>query len=140
FPDIVYIVLGATHPQVLEHEGERYRASLKSLVKELGIEQHVMFKNQFVPFEKLCEYLSATDLYITPYVHEEQITSGTLAYAMGTGKAIISTPYWYAEEMLSDGRGCLVPFKDEGRMAASIINLFRNEAERHQMRKRAYDF
>jgi glycosyltransferase involved in cell wall biosynthesis len=140
FPDVIYIVLGATHPHVLEWEGEKYRESLQDLVKELGIERHVMFKNQFVPFETLCEYLSAADLYVTPYVNEDQITSGTLAYAMGTGKAVISTPYWYAEEMLSGGRGCLVPFKDDKEMADNIIDLFRNEAKRHQMRKRAYDF
>lgn len=140
FPDLTYIVLGATHPDVLESEGEKYRGKLEQLVQKLDLEDHVVFKNQFVPFEELCDYLAATDLYITPYNNEEQITSGTLAYACGTGKAVISTPYWYAKEMLSDDRGRLVPFKDADAMADSIIELFENNTERHQMRKRAYDY
>lgn len=140
FPDLTYIVLGATHPNVLKTEGEKYRNYLKRLVQKLDLEDHVVFKNDFVPFEELCNYLSATDLYITPYTQEEQITSGTLAYAAGTGKAIISTPYWYAQEMLDDGRGRLVPFENEIAIADSIIELFENDAMRHQMRKRSYDF
>lgn len=140
FPDLTYIVLGATHPDVLESEGEKYRRKLQQLVQKLNLEDHVTFKNQFVPFEELCDHLAAADLYITPYNNEEQITSGTLAYACGTGKAVISTPYWYAKEMLSDGRGRLVPFKDAEAVAESIIELFEDDTERHQMRKRAYDF
>ncbi len=140
FPELTYIVLGATHPDVLKSEGEKYRRKLQQLVQKLDLEDHVIFKNRFVPFEELCDHLAATDLYITPYNNEEQITSGTLAYACGTGKAVISTPYWYAKEMLSDDRGRLVPFKDADAMADSIIELFENSTERHQMRKRAYDF
>lgn len=140
FPDLKYIVLGATHPNVLEYEGEKYRNKLKDLVNKLGLENHVIFKNHFVPFEKLCEYLAAADLYVTPYTKEEQITSGTLAYALGTGKAVVSTPYWYAREMLADGRGRLVPFEDSGAFSDAIIDLFENDAELHQMRKKAYDF
>jgi glycosyltransferase involved in cell wall biosynthesis len=140
FPKLTYIVLGATHPNVLKTDGEKYRRSLKQLVQRLDLEDHVIFKNDFVPFEELCEYLSATDLYITPYIQEEQITSGTLAYAAGTGKAIISTPYWYAKEMLADGRGRLVPFKNEDAIADAILELFENDEIRHQMRKRSYDF
>lgn len=140
FPDLIYIVLGATHPNVLEYEGERYRRYLEKLTRELGLKDHVLFKNDFVSFEELCEYLSATDLYITPYIHEEQITSGTLAYAAGTGKAIISTPYWYAKEMLAEERGRFVPFKNEDALASAILELFENDTIRHQMRKRSYDF
>jgi len=140
FPDVTYIVLGATHPNVLKAEGEKYRDGLQNMVKELNLENHVQFKNEFVPQHKLCEYLSASDVYITPYVEEGQITSGTLAYAAGAGKAIVSTPYWYAKEMLSDGRGKLVPFKNEEAMASAIINLFENEADMHKMRMRSYDY
>lgn len=140
FPDLTYIVLGATHPNVLASEGEVYRANLEKLVQKLNLEDHVIFKNKFVPFEELCEYLAATDIYVTPYTNEEQITSGTLAYATGTGKAVISSPYWYAKEMLEDGRGQLVPFKDADAIAKATLNLFEDNAKRHQMRKRAYDF
>jgi glycosyltransferase involved in cell wall biosynthesis len=105
FPDLRYVVLGATHPNVLASEGEKYRTSLKQLVQELDLEENVIFRNQFVSQEELYDYLAAADLYITPYNNKNQITSGTLAYAMGFGKAIISTPYWYAKEMLADGRG-----------------------------------
>lgn len=140
FPGITYIVLGATHPHVVNSEGEKYRNYLHRLVNKLDLENHVIFKNNFVPFDELCEYLSAADLYITPYVQEEQITSGTLAYAAGMGKAIISTPYWYAKEMLSDGRGKLVPFKNENAMAGAITELFENEALQHQMRIRSYEY
>lgn len=140
FPDLTYIVLGATHPNVLKTEGEKYRRKLQQLVDDLDVKDHVIFKNEFVPFNDLCKYLSASDVYITPYVQPEQITSGTLAYAAGIGKAIISTPYWYAKEMLSDGRGKLVPFKNEDAIADSLINLFEDEASLHKMRKRSYDY
>ncbi|SMO45088.1 glycosyltransferase family 4 protein [Fodinibius sediminis] len=138
-PDLTYIVLGATHPNILEAEGEQYRNKLKKLVRKLDLEDHVKFENRFVPFDELCEYLSAADLYITPYTKEEQITSGTLAYALGTGKAVISTPYWYAKEMLSDGRGQLVPFEDAPAITDAMLELFEDDAQRHQMRKKAYD-
>lgn len=140
FPDLTYIVLGATHPNVLKTEGEKYRRELYKLVEDLNLKDHVIFKNEFVPFDDLCKYLSASDVYITPYVHPEQITSGTLAYAAGLGKAIISTPYWHAKEMLADGRGQLVPFKNEDAIADSILNLFEDEALLHKMRKRSYDY
>ncbi|MEX1269571.1 MAG: glycosyltransferase family 4 protein [Balneolaceae bacterium] len=139
FPDLVYMVLGATHPHVLKEEGENYRESLQNLVEELGLTGHVEFHNRFVTKEELCQFLEAADLYITPYVEEAQITSGTLAYALGTGKAVISTPYWYAKEMLSDNKGILVPFRDSDAMADGIINFLENDAERHQARISAYD-
>jgi len=107
-------------------------------VNELGLSENVIFQNRFVEIKELCEFLGAADIYITPYLNEAQIVSGTLAYAMGAGKAIISTPYWYAREMLSDGRGRIVPFKDSEAIAAEVIHLFDNETERHAMRKKAY--
>jgi glycosyltransferase involved in cell wall biosynthesis len=140
FPDLKYVVLGATHPKVLASEGEKYRTALKQLVQRLNLEENVLFKNQFVTREELYDYLAAADLYITPYNNKNQITSGTLAYAMGFGKAIISTPYWYAKEMLADGRGELVPFKDDAAIGDAIIKLFSDDARRQNVRKRAYDF
>lgn len=139
-PDLVYVVLGATHPHVLKAEGEDYRISLGQLVRKLKLEKHVIFQNRFVTLDELCEYLAAADVYITPYVEENQITSGTLAYAMGTGKPVISTPYWYAQEMLDEGRGRLVPFKDSDAMGEALVDLLSDDAERHRVRKRAYDF
>jgi glycosyltransferase involved in cell wall biosynthesis len=138
YPNLVYIVLGATHPELVRREGEAYRESLEAIVKELGLEQHVVFYNQFVPKEELLKYIGTADLYITPYLHREQITSGTLAYAFGCGKAVISTPYWYAEDLLVDNRGKLVPFKDAKAIAREMIYLLEHEAERHAMRKNAY--
>lgn len=140
FPELTYIVLGATHPGVLAHEGERYRNHLRELVQDLGLEEHVIFENHFVPFEELRSYLMASDVYITPYNNEEQITSGTLAYACGAGKAVISTPYWYAQEMLSEGRGRLVPFRSAGAISDTLLNLFENEEELKRIQKRVYDY
>ena len=111
-PDTVYIVLGATHPHVVAREGEAYRLMLEARAHQLGVDGHMIFHNRFVSQEELNEFLSATDIYITPYLNPEQITSGTLAYAVGAGKAVISTPYIYARELLADGRGLLVPWRD----------------------------
>jgi len=140
YPDIVYIVVGATHPHVIQQEGETYRLSLQWLAQQKGVESNVIFYNRFVSLEELVEFISAADIYITPYLNEAQITSGTLAYTLGAGKAVISTPYWYAQEILSDGRGVLIPFRDPAALAEQVINLLENEAERHAMRKRAYKF
>lgn len=138
YPDIVYIVLGATHPNVLASEGESYRESLQDLAQTLGVSDHVIFENRFVSQGELIEYIGAADIYITPYLNPRQITSGTLAYTVGAGKAVISTPYWYAEEILKDGRGLLVPFGEPDAISNQVIFLLENEAERHAMRKRAY--
>jgi len=138
YPNVVYIILGATHPHVILHEGESYRLSLQWLAQEKGVEGHVIFYNLFVSLKELVEFIGAADIYITPYLNPAQIVSGTLAYTLGAGKAVISTPYWYAEEMLADGRGALVPFQDPAAMAAQVIDLLDNEAKRHAMRKRAY--
>ena len=139
-PNVVYIILGATHPHVVRNEGETYRLSLQWLAQEKGVEGHVILYNQFVSLEKLVEFIGAADIYITPYLNAAQITSGTLAYTLGAGKAVISTPYWYAEEMLAEGRGALVPFRDPVALADQVIDLLDNEAKRHAMRKRAYVF
>jgi len=139
-PNVVYIILGATHPHVLRNEGETYRLSLQWLAQEKGVEGQVIFCNRFVSLEKLVEFISAADIYITPYLNAAQITSGTLAYTLGAGKAVISTPYWYAEEMLAEGRGALVPFRDPAALADQVIELLDNESQRHAMRKRAYVF
>ena len=137
-PNVVYIILGATHPHVLLSEGETYRLSLQWLAHEKGVEGQVIFYNRFVSLEELIQFIGAADIYITPYLDPAQITSGTLAYTLGAGKAVISTPYWYAEEMLADERGSLVPFRDPAALAAQVIDLLDNESKRHAMRKRAY--
>ena len=140
FPNTVYMVVGATHPHVIQHEGETYRLSLQWLAQQKGVESNVIFYNRFVSSEELVEFISAADIYITPYLNESQITSGTLAYTLGAGKAVLSTPYWYAEEMLAEGKGALFPFRDHEALAKQVIKLLNNEAERHAMRKRAYMF
>ncbi len=139
-PDVTYIVLGATHPNILKAHGEEYRISLQQLVRKLNISDHVIFQNRFVELKELCEFLGTADIYITPYLEEAQITSGTLAYAMGTGKAVISTPYWYATEMLAEGRGIIVPFKNPDAVAEQIVYLLDNDVNRHTIRKKAYTF
>ena len=138
FPDVVYIVLGATHPNELREHGEAYRLSLEILARKNRVEKSVIFYNQFVDLENLKEFIGAADLYITPYLHEAQITSGTLAYAFGAGKAVVSTPYWHAAELLADDRGVLVPFADAPAMARGVIDLLRDDTRRHAMRKNAY--
>ena len=137
-PEVVYIILGETHPHVKRDHGESYRIGLQQLVHKLGLESHVMFMNRFVEMQGLCEYLGCADIYITPYLSPAQAVSGTLAYSMGTGKAVVSTPYWYAEDMLKDGRGVLVPFRDSKAMGEAVVSLLDNDVERHAMRKRAY--
>jgi glycosyltransferase involved in cell wall biosynthesis len=140
YPDTVYIVLGATHPHVKREEGESYRLALQRRARDRGVSDHIIFHNRFVDLKELCEFLGAADIYVTPYINQEQIVSGTLAYALGTGKAVISTPYWYAQEMLAEARGRLIPFHDSEALAGEVLDLFSNETERHAMRKRAYTF
>jgi glycosyltransferase involved in cell wall biosynthesis len=139
-PNVVYFIVGATHPHVKQHDGETYRLSLQRLAQAQGVEGQVIFYNQFVTLEELVEFIGAADIYITPYLNPAQIVSGTLAYTLGAGKAVISTPYWYAEEMLAEERGALVPFRNPPALAAQVIDLLDNEAKRHAMRKRAYMF
>lgn len=140
YPNVVYIILGATHPHVIQREGESYRLSLQWLAQEHDVEGHVIFYNRFVSLEELVQFIGAADIYITPYLNAAQITSGTLAYTLGAGKAIISTPYWYAQEMLAEERGVLTPFGDSAALADQVLDLLDNESKRHAMRKRAYLF
>jgi len=138
--NVAYIVAGATHPHILRREGDKYRASLQALANEMGVESQVIFHNRFVSPEEMVEFIGAADIYITPYRHEAQVVSGTLAYALGAGKAIISTPYWHAIELLDDRRGALVPFQNPDAIAHKTIELLDTPAIRHAMRKRAYLF
>src|ERR1700681_4586448 len=135
-----YIVAGATPPHILRREGDKYRASLQTLAKEVGVEAQVIFHDRFVSPEEMAEFIGAADIYITPYRYEAQVVSGTLAYALGAGKAIISTPYWHALELLDDRRGALVPFQNPAAIAQKAIELLDTPALRHAMRKRAYLF
>lgn len=139
-PNVVYLILGATHPHIKRHEGEVYRLSLQRLARENDVAAHVIFHNRFVSLQELVEFIGAADIYLTPYLNPAQIVSGTLAYTLGAGKAVISTPYWYAEELLAEGRGALVPFNDPAAIARQVINFLDNEPERHAVRKRAYLF
>ncbi|KPK80776.1 MAG: glycosyl transferase family 1 [Phycisphaerae bacterium SM23_33] len=139
-PNVVYMIVGATHPHVRRHSGEEYRNSLHRLSRELNVEEHVMFQNRFVEPAELCEFLGAADIYVTPYLKQAQIVSGMLAYALGSGNATISTPYWYAEEMLADDRGRLVPFQDPQAIAEQVCELLANDVRRDTLRKRAYQF
>jgi glycosyltransferase involved in cell wall biosynthesis len=138
FPSIVYIVLGQTHPNLLRDEGEAYRLGLERLAKDLGVQKHVVFFNRFVELEELMRFIGAADIYLTPYLTEAQITSGTLAYAFGNGNAVVSTPYWHAAELLTAERGKLVPFRDAQAIAVAVVGLLRDEPLRHSMRKSAY--
>ena len=138
--DVAYVIAGATHPHVRAREGDRYRDQLQAMAKELGVEREVIFHNRFFSPQEMASLVGSADIYITPYCHAAQAVSGTLAYAMGAGKAIISTPYWHAAELLDDGRGTLVPFEDPAAIAAAAIDLLDNDLERQAMRKRAYTY
>jgi glycosyltransferase involved in cell wall biosynthesis len=138
--NVMYIVAGATHPHVFRREGNKYRSSLQALAKEMGVASNVIFYDRFASPEEMAEFIGAADIYITPYRHEAQVVSGTLAYALGAGKAIISTPYWHAIELLDDRRGALVPFENPDAIAHKTIELLDTPAIRHAMRKRAYLF
>ncbi|MCX7011990.1 MAG: glycosyltransferase family 4 protein [Candidatus Sumerlaeota bacterium] len=138
-PDAVYLIVGATHPHIQRVAGDQYRHNLQIRIDRLGIADHVIFHNHFVSLELLCRYLRAADVYATPYPSMSQIVSGTLAYAMGAGCAAVSTPYWYAEEMLSDGRGQLAPFGDSRAFAREICALLADDKARERMRWAAYE-
>jgi glycosyltransferase involved in cell wall biosynthesis len=139
-PSVMYIVLGMTHPNILKAEGELYRFSLRQMVKELKLREHVIFYNRFVDDKELHNFLCAADIYVTPYMNEKQLTSGTLSFAVGTGKAVVSTPYWAAEELLADGRGRLVRFNDSKHLARTIIEILKNDSEFYSLRRQAYDY
>ncbi len=137
-PDLVYVVLGATHPHVLQDRGEEYRHQLQHLAEDLGVLDHVMFINRYVDLDELCRFLMAADIYVTPSLAEQQIASGTLAYAMGAGKPVVATPFVYAKELLADDRGRLVPFRDSDAIAREVGWILDNEQEQQAIRKRAY--
>jgi glycosyltransferase involved in cell wall biosynthesis len=137
-PNTVYIVSGVTHPHIRKREGERYREELQALAEELGVSDHLILNNRFVSTEELVEHIGAADIYITPYQQEAQAVSGTLAIALGAGKAIVSTPYWHAMELLAEDRGVIVPFESPDAIAEAVLALLENDAKRHAMRKRAY--
>ena len=139
-PNVLYIILGATHPSVVRHDGEAYRFGLKRLVKELNLQDNVIFHNRFVSSEELHNFLCAADIYVTPYRKKEQLTSGTLAFAVGTGKAVVSTSYWAAEELLADGRGKLVNFDRPKELAEAIVKILEQESHFYSLRRKAYDY
>ncbi len=139
-PSALYIVLGMTHPSVRKYEGESYRFRLQRMVKDLGLQEHVIFHNRFVDDKELHNFLCAADIYVTPYLKREQLTSGTLSFAVGTGKAVVSTPYWAAMELLAEGRGKLVPFGDSPKLAEDIVEILRNDALFYSLRGSAYDY
>ncbi len=137
-PDVIYLVLGATHPNLLAHEGERYRISLERLARELGLDKHIIFHNRYVTLDDLKEFIGATDIYLTPYLNAAQVTSGTLAYVFGAGKAVVSTRYWHAEELLAGDRGVLVPFSDPKAIAEGVCGLLEDGDRMERMRRDAY--
>ena len=139
-PEVIYMVVGATHPHLKAEQGEDYRNSLHLRAKELGVSEHIVFHDRFVADEDLLEFIGAADVYITPYPNEAQIISGTLAYALGMGKAVVSTPYWHAQELLADDRGRLVPFRDPVALAREVIDLLDHPDELHAIQQRAYTY
>lgn len=139
-PDVLYVVLGNTHPGVIKHNGEEYRESLKALAEQLGVSSNIVFINKFVSQEELHQYLTACHLYITPYLNEAQITSGTLSYAIGAGAAVLSTPYWHAEELLAENRGELFDFKNDTQLSGIVNKLLSNETKRQTLKKNAYQY
>jgi glycosyltransferase involved in cell wall biosynthesis len=139
-PQVIYMVVGATHPHLKAEQGEDYRNSLYLRAKELSVSDHIVFHDRFVADEDLLEFIGAADIYVTPYQNEAQIISGTLAYALGMGKAVISTPYWHAQELLADGRGRLVPFRDPVALAREVIDLLDHPDECRAIQERAYNY
>lgn len=138
-PEAVYLVLGATHPHLVAREGESYRLGLERLAEVCGVKEHVIFYNRFVSLDDLKEFIGATDIYLTPYLNEAQVTSGTLAYVFGAGKAVVSTRYWHAQELLAEGRGILVPFRDPGAIAEGVCRFLDDPALLERTRATAYE-
>jgi glycosyltransferase involved in cell wall biosynthesis len=139
-PDLVYFVVGATHPAVVRHNGEAYRTTLEREAERLGVRDHVVFRDQYVTTDELCDYLQATDVFVSPYLNEAQVTSGALSYAMGAGAAVVSTPYWHAKELLAEGRGRLFPFADSAALATTIISLMETPGDLRRVGNLAYEF
>jgi len=137
--EIIYLIIGETHPEVRKQEGEKYRNELTRIVSDLGLEEHVRFTNRFLTKRELSKYLQATDIYLTPYISPNQISSGTLIYALGAGKAVVSTPYYQAIEVLANDRGLLCKFQDSASIATGINRLL-DESFRKEIQKRAYKY
>ncbi|HSX25165.1 MAG TPA: glycosyltransferase family 4 protein [Candidatus Andersenbacteria bacterium] len=140
YPEVLYLIIGQTHPKLLRREGEQYRNFLKKKVRDLNIQRNVRFINKYLELDQLTRWLSAFDFYVTPYLDPEQVTSGALAYAVGAGKLCISTPYIYAKEVLADNRGVIVPFKDSHAIAQAVISLWHDKEEKHKLEKNSYTF
>jgi len=140
FPDVVYFVVGATHPEIVRRHGEAYRMSLEQEAERLGVRDHLVFRDQFISADELASYLQAADIFVSPYLNEAQVTSGALSYAMGAGAAVVSTPYWHAQELLAEGRGRLFPFQDSGALARELQSLFGSRSELDRMRANAFEF
>lgn len=140
YPQVLYVIIGQTHPTLLQREGEKYRNFLKRRVRELGIERNVKFVNKYLSLKDVVSWLKTIDIYVTPYLEPKQITSGALAYAIGAGKACVSTGYIYAQEVLAEERGLLVPFRDSQAIAQAVTSLLKNPEKKHEMEKRAYNF
>ncbi len=140
YPEVLYTVIGQTHPELKRHQGEAYRNYLKKLTRELGITDNVRFVNEYLSLDDLMKWLKAIDIYITPYLEPQQITSGALAYAIGAGKACVSTPYVYSKEVLADGRGVIVPFRDAAAIAQAVINLKENQQKKSEIEHKAYRY
>ena len=140
FPDLIYFVVGATHPTILRREGEAYRTMLEREAEKLGVRDHLVFRGQFVSADELRQYLQAADIFVSPYLNEAQVTSGALSYAMGAGAAVVSTPYWHAQELLSGRRGCLFPFKDHAALGRTLLELLGSPAELRRVRDAAFAF
>ncbi len=140
YPDVLYLIIGQTHPNILKKEGEKYRDALKRKIKKLGIQKNVKFINRYVSLEELIEWLKIIDIYITPYLDKQQSSSGALAYAVGAGKICISTGYFYAKEILANGRGIIIPFKNSKAIANEVIKVWKNENKRKKMQEKAYAY
>jgi glycosyltransferase involved in cell wall biosynthesis len=140
YPSALYLIVGQTHPELLRKQGEAYRNSLVETAKRVGIAGHVKFVNEYLTQRQVVDYLLASDVYVTPYLDPNQITSGTLAYALGAGKAIVSTPYLHAREVLSEGRGILVPFRDAGAIAEAVTGILANPGAKQRLEARAYEY
>jgi glycosyltransferase involved in cell wall biosynthesis len=140
YPEVLYLVIGQTHPNILKDEGEKYRNNLKQKIKKLGIQKNIKFINRYLTLEELIGWLRVIDIYITPYLELQQSSSGALAYAVGAGKACISTKYLYAKEILAKGRGVFVPVKNSEAIAKAAIDLWQNENKRKEMQKKAYEY
>lgn len=139
FPDLVYFVVGATHPVVLRRDGEAYRTLLEREAERMGVREHIVFRDQFVSATELGHYLQATDIFVSPYLNEAQVTSGALSYALGAGAAVLSTPYWHAQELLAEGHGRLFPFRDDAALARSLLELLRSPEELKRARAAAFE-